>query len=185
MLAYPADLAKTLQLAILARRALILRSSGLENVVAAWGAGREGRPLSDDPNTSEAVLRGASDGLLIAIREVDAKEHQKRAVPPGDPAFGPLAHEVVSAAETVLKLALEEAQRADATSGTPAGAALPTINASNPRASLTTILDRWRSVERRLAAADPGSPESNDLLQEFEALRQRYAAELDRVKQGG
>ncbi|MGH2464390.1 MAG: hypothetical protein ACRDGI_02930, partial [Candidatus Limnocylindrales bacterium] len=92
--------------------------------------------MSDDPSTSEAVLRGASDGLLIAIREVDAKEHQKRAVPPGDPAFGPLAREVVTAAESVLKLALEEAERAEATSGTSAGAGLATINASTPRPSL-------------------------------------------------
>ncbi len=138
--------------------------------------------MSDDTSTSEAVLRGASDGLLIAIREVDAKERQKRGVPPGDPGFGPLAREVVDAAETVLKLAREEAERAERTSGTAAGLALPTINASTPRAGLAAILDRWRTVERRLAAATPGSPEADVLMQEFEALRDRYALELDRVK---
>lgn len=138
----------------------------------------------DDPGTSEAVLRGASDGLLIAIREVDAKERQKRGVSPGDPGFGPLAHEVVEAAQTVLDLAIEEAQRADRTSGHPAGVGLPTIDDSTPRPSLKTILDRWRTVERRLAEADPGSSDANRLMDEFEALRQSYALELDRIKRG-
>jgi hypothetical protein len=140
--------------------------------------------LTDDPSTSEAVLRGASDGLLIAIREVDAKERQKRGMPPGDEGFGPLARDVVAAAQLVLRLAIEEANRAEITSGTAAGAGLSTINASTPRASLASILDRWRDVERRLADAEPASPDATELMHEFETLRQRYADALDRVKQG-
>ncbi|MGH2464521.1 MAG: hypothetical protein ACRDGI_03595, partial [Candidatus Limnocylindrales bacterium] len=64
-------------------------------------------------------------------------------------------------------------------------AGLPTINASTPRPSLARILDSWRAVERGVASAEPGSPAANDLLREFESLRERYAAELDRVKRGG
>ena len=105
-------------------------------------------------------------------------------MPPGDEGFGPLAREVVAAAQLVLRLAIEEANRAEITSGTAAGAGLSTINASTPRASLASILDRWRDVERRLADAEPASPDATELMHEFETLRQRYADALDRVKQG-
>jgi hypothetical protein len=138
--------------------------------------------VGDDPATSEAVLRGASDGLLIAIREVDAKERQKRGVPPGDPGFGPLARDVVTAAQLVLQLALEEANRAELTSGRPAGAGLPTINASEQRANLASILEQWRTVERQLAAAEPASPQATELMHAFETLRASYARELERLK---
>ena len=78
--------------------------------------------MSDDPTASREVLRGASDGLLIAIREVDAREQMKRGVRPGDPNFAPLAREVRIAAEAVLLLARAEEARAEVTSGSIAGA---------------------------------------------------------------
>ncbi|MEO8230198.1 MAG: hypothetical protein ABI628_10615 [Chloroflexota bacterium] len=134
--------------------------------------------MSDDPNAIRDVLRGASDGLIIAIREVDARERLKRGIRPADPAFPALARDVRIAAEALLSLAREEEIKAEQASATPAGARLPTINESTPAPDLGAILDQWRAVERRLEAADPVSPEAVGLMEEFKALRDRYAEAL-------
>lgn len=139
--------------------------------------------LSDDPTAIRDALRGASDGLLIAIREVDARERMKRGVRPDDPAFAPLAREVRVAAEAVLVLARQEEANAEEASSMAAGAELPTINATVPPTDLASILAEWRAVERRLEAADPASPEAQGLMDEFERLRDRYAEALEPYRQ--
>lgn len=138
--------------------------------------------MTDEDNTQDA-LRGASDGLLIAIREVDARERMKRGVPPGDPGFAPLAREVRVAAEEVLRLAREEEARAVQASGSGTAVGLPTINETAPRPALEEILAEWRAVERRLEAAEPASAEADALMIEFEGLRDRYAAALRSLDQ--
>ena len=133
--------------------------------------------MTDEDDRQDA-LRGASDGLLIAIREVDARERMKRGVRPSDPDFAPLAREVRVAAEEVLRLAREEEARAEEASGTGTAAGQPTINETPPRPVLEEILADWRAVERRLEAAEPASAEADELMIEFERLRDRYAAVL-------
>ena len=133
--------------------------------------------MTDEDDTQDA-LRGASDGLLIAIREVDARERRKRGVLPADPDFGPLARDVRIAAEEVLRLAQVEEGRAEEASESGIAASLPTINDTAPRPALEQILAEWRAVERRLEAAEPASAEADDLMIEFEQLRDRYAAAL-------
>jgi hypothetical protein len=141
--------------------------------------------VSDDPNKTRDVLRGASDGLLIAIREVDARERIKRAVLPGDPDFPGLARAVRIAAETVLKLARQEEVAAEGASRTAVGAQLPTINESKPPRDLASILDEWRAVERRLEAATPASAEAEQLMEAFQALRTQYAEALEALRRKG
>lgn len=131
--------------------------------------------MGDDPTASSDILRGASDGLLIAIRVVDARERMKRGVPPADPRFAPLAREVRIAAEAVLELARREEATAQRTASSPDNASLPTINASPSPPDLAGILTEWRDVEHRLDSAEPGSPESEALMAQFEALRARYS----------
>ena len=133
--------------------------------------------MAEEPSAQDA-LRGASDGLLIAIREVDARERMKRGVRPADPDFAPLARDVRVAAEEVLRLAREEEARASETSGSYTAAGLATIEATAPRPDLVKILAEWRAVERRLEAAEPASAEAEGLMREFEVLRDRYAAAL-------
>lgn len=135
--------------------------------------------MADDPDDIKDALRGASDGLLIAIREVDARERLKRGVRPGDPEFPALAREVRVAAETLLVLARLEEATANETAAAPTASGLPTIERSPPPEDLAGILAAWRAVERRLEAADQGSPESQLLMEEFEALRQRYVRALE------
>jgi hypothetical protein len=134
--------------------------------------------LTDERDTIRDALRGASDGLLLAIREVDARERLKRNVEPGDPAFAPLARQVRIAAEAVLLMAQQEEGKAAETSGRNAGAGLPTIEASPPPSDLAAILAEWRAVERLLNEADPMSPDSRVLMEQFETLRDRYAQAL-------
>ena len=134
--------------------------------------------MSDDANAIRDALRGASDGLLIAIREVEARERMKRGVPPDDPGFASLAREVRVAAEAVLLLAREEEANAEKAAITTSGAGLPTIDASEPPTDLAGILAEWRAVERRLEDAEPASPEAEQLMEQFEILRDRYAEAL-------
>jgi hypothetical protein len=139
--------------------------------------------MTAEDGTQDA-LRGASDGLLIAIREVDARERMKRGVRPADPRFAPLARDVRIAAEEVLRLAREEESRADETSGRASAADLQTIDATAPQPALADVLAQWRAVERRLEAADPASAEAQALMREFEVLRDRYAAALRSIGRG-
>lgn len=141
--------------------------------------------MSDNPNETRDALRGASDGLLIAIREVSAREQMKRGMRAGDPDFAPLARQVRIAAEAVLLLARQEEANARETSGSAAGVGLPTINESTPRPDLAGILDEWRAVERALEAAEPASPEAQRLMKEFETLRDRYAQALKALQRKG
>ncbi len=135
--------------------------------------------MSDDPAASSDILRGASDGLLMAIREVDARERIKRDVPPADPRFVPLARQVRIAAEAVLELARREETAAERTARSSEGESLPTINASASPPDLASILAEWRDVEHRLDAAVPGSPEAGVLMEQFEMLRARYSLAMD------
>ena len=141
--------------------------------------------MSDEAENSRDILRGASDGLLIAIREVDAQERAKRGVHPGDPGFDGLAREVRVAAEAVLELALEEEARAEKTAGARFAAQMPTIDASAPPTDLARILADWRAVERDLAAAEPASSEADRLMGRFEMLRDQYRVALQALKEKG
>lgn len=134
--------------------------------------------MTDERDATRDGLRGASDGLLLAIREVAARERLKRSVEPGDPGFAPLARQVRIAAEAVLLMAQQEETNAAETSGTSVGAGLPTIEASPPRSDLAGILAEWRAVERLLEAADPASADARLLMEQFETMRDRYAQAL-------
>lgn len=81
------------------------------------------------------------------------------------------------AAKAVLELARVEEAEADAIAARHV-APLPTIEATPPPERLADILTEWRAVERQLAAVDPTSPEAAQLMEAFEALRDRYAQAL-------
>ena len=130
--------------------------------------------MSDDRDATRDGLKGASDGLLVAIQEVELRDRKKRGVPSTDPGFPDLAREVRIAAEAVLELARDEEIEANAIASGRADAALPTIEASPPVQSLAEILAEWRDVERRLESVEPTSPEAARLMDEFAALRDRY-----------
>ena len=67
---------------------------------------------------------------------------------------------------------------ARSTSGMADAASLPPIEHVSPAKELAGILETWRAVEHRLMEATAGTPEADDLMREFEELRQRYAEAL-------
>jgi hypothetical protein len=135
--------------------------------------------VREELESNAEMLRATSDSLMLAIAEVDARERQKRGVPPADPSFPVLARDVRVAAERVLALARIEEVKANETSTDPGATALPPIEAVSPMKELGGILAAWRDVEQRLNAAPPGTPEAESLLAEFERLRKRYADAMD------
>ena len=124
------------------------------------------------------MLRATSDRLMIAVAETDALERRKRGMLPSDPSFFGLARAVREAAESVLAFARQEELTARSVSGEPRAAALPPIEHVSPAKELAGILEAWRAVEHRLMEATAGTPEADDLMGQFEELRQRYAEAL-------
>jgi hypothetical protein len=108
-----------------------------------------------------------------------ARERLKRGVPPADRAFVELARDVRIAAEVALELARKEEDTARMTVDEPAVGDLPPIESVSPGRQLATILEQWRAVEQRLAAAPPGSSEARELMNEFKRMRDQYAEAVE------
>jgi hypothetical protein len=135
--------------------------------------------VTDELDNEAAMLRATSDGLMLAINEVVARERLKRGVPPAHPGFVQLAREVRIAAEVALELARKEEETARMTAAEPAVGDLPAIESVSPGRELATILEQWRAVEQRLAAAPPGSAEARNLMIEFQRMRDQYAKVIE------
>jgi hypothetical protein len=135
--------------------------------------------MTDALDNEAAMLRATSDGLMLAIKEVTAREAQKRGVPPAAPGFVELAREVRIAAEVVLELARKEEATALTTVREPNAAELPPIESVVPGRELAAILEQWRAVEQRLEVAPPGSVQAMELTKEFLRLRDAYAAAIE------
>ena len=135
--------------------------------------------MTDAIGNEAAMLRATSDGLMLAIKEVTAREGQKRGVSPADPGFVELAREVRIAAEVVLELARKEEATALTTVREPNATELPPIESVVPGRELAAILEQWRAVEQRLEVAPPGSAEAIELTMEFQRLRDAYAAAIE------
>ena len=136
--------------------------------------------MTEEDLTDEmAVLRATSDQLMLAVAEVDARERRKRGRRPGEQAFLELARAVRIAAEVVLELARQEERTALEIEREARDTLLPSIDTMTPAKELAHILDRWRAVEKRLVSAESGSTEAEELMTEFERLRDAYAEALE------
>ena len=131
----------------------------------------------------ESHLRGASDAILLLLTEVSQLERQKRQIPPGDPRFDELARSVRVVAQALS--AFTEKQEAWGRAATADRTDLETIDKSESSASLASILERWRAVERQLDTAEPGSPDAARLFAEFERLRDEYMDAFRAVGESG
>ena len=141
--------------------------------------------MTDELNQEAAMLRATSDGLMLAINEIQVREGQKRGVPPSDPAFTELARDVRLAAEVILELARKEEATAELTAQEPHVDRLPPIGAVAPGANLAAILEQWRAIESRMQAAPPGTPEARELMIEFQRLRKAYADAVESKRSNG
>jgi len=75
----------------------------------------------------------------------------------------------------VLEIARHEERTAIEIKREANGETLPPIESVTPAKELAHILDEWRAVEKRMAAAPAGTPEAETLMLEFERLRDAYA----------
>ncbi len=112
---------------------------------------------------------------MMLTAEVGHLERHKRAVSPDDPRFEELARAVRVATDGLAGFARQEESWAlRAAKGGASGIA--TIERTKAPVTLAQLLNDWRSVERELERAEPGSAESKRLIAEFEAARDRYMA---------
>jgi hypothetical protein len=130
--------------------------------------------MTNDANRIEEHLRAASDAILLLLTEVGQLERHKRGIPPGEPRFDEVARSVRVAAQALAEFTeYEESWARIATDGRTD---IEPITESENAASIATILERWRAIERQLDELEPGSPESTRLFAEFERLRDEYMA---------
>jgi hypothetical protein len=127
-----------------------------------------------DPQEVESHLRAASDAIMLLLGEVEQLESHKRGVSPSSKRFAELAEAVRKSAQSLAELARE--QEAWGKSAPLVDMDVATIARSASDPPLPAILERWRAVERRLVAAEPGSPEAVELVTEFERVRDQYLA---------
>lgn len=128
--------------------------------------------MSDPPNEIERHLRGASDAVLLLVREVEQLEQHKRGVQPEDPRFDILARSVRTTADALAAFTREE--EAWARGAAASHADLTPIAETPDNPSLARILERWRAIERQLNEATPGTPEAAALFEEFQLVREQY-----------
>jgi hypothetical protein len=131
-------------------------------------------PMGVDADEIEEHLRAASDAILLLLTETSQLERHKRQIPPGEPRFDELARSVRAVAQALAEFTEFEEQWARA--ATDGRADIERIETSENTPSLATILERWRAIERRLDAAEPGSAEAVTLFAEFERIRDEYMA---------
>jgi hypothetical protein len=134
-----------------------------------------GVAASRDDAEIEKHLRGASDAVMVLQAEIGQLERHKRGIEPTDRRFAELAAAIRAAAQALLEFSEGEEEWAHAAELT-AARTLRTISESAGEPSLAEILERWRAVERALEAAEPGSAEAAELLNEFQLLRSEYLA---------
>jgi hypothetical protein len=128
--------------------------------------------MPPSPDDIEHHLRSASDAILLLVGEVEQLERHKRGVAPGDARFDELAAAVKDASAALAAFSNAELEWGRDADGLKQDVA--TIDHSQSPANLAAILDRWRQIERQLNEAEPGSPESRELFEAYERVRDEY-----------
>jgi hypothetical protein len=130
--------------------------------------------MNTDAREIEEHLRGASDAILLLLTETSQLEQHKRRISPGEARFDEIAASVRGVAEALAEFTrLEETWAKIATDGRTD---IEPIEASENAPELSTILERWRAIERQLDDVEPGSPEAIRLFGEFQRVRAEYMA---------
>jgi hypothetical protein len=130
--------------------------------------------MQTDAREIEEHLRAASDAILLLLTETGQLERHKRRVPPGEARFDEIARSVRRVAQALADFTeLEETWAKIATDGRTD---IESIEASENTPELSTILERWRAIERQLDDVEPGSPEAVRLFAEFQRVRAEYMA---------
>ena len=120
-------------------------------------------------------LRATSDALLQDLEVLIALEEEKRTIPADDERLVGLAARIDEVATRVTDRTRRQRDLAAdlsdaATDGTGSAA---TIEETTPR-SIAVILADWRTAERAVQDAEPGSPAGLEAAARIDALRAEY-----------
>jgi hypothetical protein len=134
----------------------------------------------------EQELLATSDALLRILDRLHELESEKRELPTGSRRFVELATQIDDLAVEVLRRTerqeeLAQDMEARREAGGAPGRPIDDLEAS--KRTLVEILEDWRNAERRLASADPGSPESSEAAARVRQLREEYRLAQEERKQ--
>jgi hypothetical protein len=130
------------------------------------------------------ALRSVSDALMQDLEALVNAEEEKRKVAPDDPRLVTIAAEVDQIARRLLGLTerqqdLAEHVHVQAIKG---GADAPTEPIEETHRPIGVILAEWRTAEREVAAAAPGSVESETARTNGDRLREEYRRAYDALR---
>jgi hypothetical protein len=126
------------------------------------------------------ALRATSDALLRDLDALAALEEEKRSLPLDDPRLQDLAGQI----EQIAARVLAGSRRQTALSAT-AAQGQSTTPIEEVRRPVAAILEEWRALERRAAAAEPGSAEADEIEILAARLREEYRRTVAKVDSGG
>jgi hypothetical protein len=122
------------------------------------------------------ALRNVSDALMRDLEALLNAEQEKRNVSPDDPRLVTLAAEVDQLARRVLGLTGRQQDIAEVVheQAVEGGVDAPTEPIEETHRPIGLILAEWRTAEREVATAPPGSPEAEAARSTAERLREEY-----------
>ena len=135
----------------------------------------ESSPVS--PQEHAAELRRASDDFMQRLDRLYELESRKRELPPDEPEFVRLAREIEDLARGLLfagGVQVEKAEEVHADIKQGATVIDQPIRETPSRRDAVAVLAEWRTAERRLAAAPPGTADERSARAEVEQLREEY-----------
>ena len=122
------------------------------------------------------ALRIVSDLLMRDLEALVNAEEEKRKVAPDDPRLVTLAAEVDELARRVLGLTRRQQDIAEDVheQAIEGGVDAPTEHIEGTHRPIGLILAEWRTAERDVAAAEPGSAEAETARATADRLREEY-----------
>jgi hypothetical protein len=126
--------------------------------------------------SSSDALRSVSDELMLDLEALVNAEEEKRKVAPDDPRLVTLAAEVDEIARRILGLtSLQQDIAVDVhDQAVEGGVDAPTEPIEETHRPIGLILAEWRTAERDVAAAAPGSAEAETARATADRLRDEY-----------
>ena len=126
--------------------------------------------------SSSDALRSVSDALMRDLEALVDAEEEKRNLAPSDPRLVTLAGHVDEIARRVLGLTERQQDLAEDVHELAAegGVDAPTETIEETPRPIGVILAEWRTAERVVAAAPPGSTEAEEAHATAERLRYEY-----------
>jgi hypothetical protein len=126
--------------------------------------------------SSSDALRSVSDALMLDLEALISAEEEKRNVAPDDPRLVTLAAQVDELAHRVLGLTRRQQDIAEDVheQAIEGGTDAPSESIAETHRPIGLILAEWRTAERDVAAAAPGTAQAETAREAADRLREEY-----------